>query len=226
MKHLTSETLARLVDESAAAAERDHLERCEMCRDSLASMSRARALLAGLSELPHPPSAWGQIEARLQVEGLVASVPAASHASSAPRVQPGWLQAAAGIVLFAAGLLVGAGWSGNDGDAITGAPDDRASIATGPSAILTLEEAEELVDLTQQWHLDALEVFRAHLDGAGSTSEPADPVLRFLLLDELFTAAEFAVRESPADPFLNGLFVSTAAERQVALDEIAWAFDP
>jgi len=237
MHHLTSESLARLVDEPPDAIEREHLQSCAECRESLESMCRDRLALAGLPVHPHPASAWTPIEARLEAEGLFASAPASSHAplanarlaharlahaSPTRRKLPGWLQAAAGIVLFAAGWGAGAGWLGAGGKP---AQPGEARMADGPSAPLTLDDAEELVNLTQQWHLDALAIYRARLDGADGIPEAIDPVLRFLLLDDLFAAAEFAVRESPADPFLNGLFVSTAAERQVALDEIAWAIE-
>jgi hypothetical protein len=71
MEHLTSEALARLVDESPTPEERGHLNRCRRCRDELDAL---QAQTLGLSHLPdlRPPRAdWDLLEGRLREEGLV-----------------------------------------------------------------------------------------------------------------------------------------------------------
>jgi hypothetical protein len=90
----------------------------------------------------------------------------------------------------------------------------------GPGASLSMEEAEELVRATESWYLSALLRYRERVgagSGEGGREEWGDPVSRYAALEALMAAGQAAIREAPADPFLNGLMMNVRAEREAAL---------
>lgn len=125
MSHLSLETLARLVDEPADAAERAHLEACPACRRELEDLRADVAALHALPPIDPPIAAWPKIENRLAGEGLLRR----------PRVTMSWraagLRAAAAIVFFMLGGAAGAAWMGER-------PDPRI-IATGPASPVLID---------------------------------------------------------------------------------------
>jgi hypothetical protein len=64
--------------------------------------------------------------------------------------------------------------------------------------------------------VNSLVRYRQMLDGQGSDADMADPQRRYAALEYFLAAGEAAVREAPADPFMNGLLASVRAERQAA----------
>jgi hypothetical protein len=71
MSHLTLETLARLVDEPATAAESAHLAACGECAAELTELRSDVDNLSALPDMLPPPRAWAALEARLETEGLI-----------------------------------------------------------------------------------------------------------------------------------------------------------
>jgi hypothetical protein len=88
---------------------------------------------------------------------------------------------------------------------------------------LTLEDAEAFVQQTQSQQLAALLIYAEVLGRTGGADVNPDPATKLALLDIIAAAAETAIRAAPADAFLNGVFVSTVAERQLALDGLSLA---
>lgn len=220
--HLEPETLARLVDERPSANEAEHLQACPVCADELAGLQEQTQMLARLPALD-----WHAIEDRLADAGLL---DAAHPAPAGERMQPmirhrnstSWMRAAAAVLLFLGGVGLGSSLATR-----ASAPNTAADPATLETELLatnevTLEEAEDFVRQTQEMQLAALFLYRDVVEREGGTAM-GDPLLRVALYDHVLAAAEAAIREAPADPFLNGLFVNTVAERQMALDEIAFA---
>ncbi len=237
--HLSLEALAASLDEPLSPERRRHLASCPTCRSERAALARHRDEMARLvTRLPPADaegrSSWDRLASRLAREGAEATSPALSpsdRAAPARRPSRSWPRAAAVAAVFLAGAAVGWGGAGMTatGDIVPGGGPlgETTPLAAVLESLqrpgeLTLEASEEIVQLTHGWHLDALTAYRTHLEQDGAVGSD-DPILRFLLLDELLAAAEMAVRESPADPFLNGLLASTAAERAFALDAIALA---
>jgi hypothetical protein len=226
MEHLSLETLARLVDDVPDRGEAEHLARCRRCRDELEALRNQTVGLSHLPDLRPPREGWSRLEGRLKAEGLIRG---GSHGSRSPVP---WLQAAAAAVL----LLVGTGMG--LGIAHMGGPDrSRDGIVAGgtlegfplgalavldqgtPEPDLTLEEAEALVRLTEEWYRTALVRYRERLqteEGPGRGTE-SNPMTRVAALEALLAASRVAVREAPTDPFLNGLLVNMRAERDAAL---------
>jgi hypothetical protein len=177
------------------------------------------------------------------------------------RVAPGW-QWAAAILLLVGGAGLGAGTMSALGEGGTGngglvagpgtPPPSSANLDAVPVALglwggggpESLEEAEELVRLTESWYRSALlryreEAARGRGDGgpsgsgqralgpgefsspramiAGAGGGDEDLLTRYIALEALLAAGQAAIREAPTDPFLNGLLVNMQAEREAAL---------
>jgi hypothetical protein len=228
MKHLSLETLARLVDEKPSGAEAKHLEACSRCRGELDALRGQTEGLAHLPDLRPPSRGWDELEARLREEGLVVSPGSPPLRRAGPFRGP-WIQVAAALVLLLGGVAVGAALPGStnggsqdlarllQGTSEGPAPGGDARMAAlDPAAAfegLSLEEAAELVSVTEEWHRAAL--LRYHELQEADTG--IDPITRYAALEALMAAGQLAVREAPTDPFLNGLLLNMQAERDASL---------
>jgi hypothetical protein len=99
---------------------------------------------------------------------------------------------------------------------------DDASLASLDQNLLerdlSLQEAEELVRLTEEWYLAALVRYRERLEIEDAPSgQGPNPLTRVAALETLMAASRAAVREAPTDPFLNGVLVNMRAERDATL---------
>ncbi|MEX1257159.1 MAG: hypothetical protein WEG36_06030 [Gemmatimonadota bacterium] len=223
MTHLTTETLARLVDEAPSFEEAGHLESCATCTAELEALRAQTEALLGLPSLSPPGGSWSALEEKLCEEGLMRR-----DARYAPRPALPWMRMAAALVLFLGGAGLGAAaasWRGGTGNAETAVPTavslDQLTLEELDQ--LTLEEAEAFVSRAQARQVAALLVYADVLGRTGGTEAYVDPFTRLVLLDIIAAAAEAAIHEAPADPFLNGVFVNTVAERQLALDGLSLA---
>jgi hypothetical protein len=248
MEHLNPETLARLADEAPAPGEAGHLDACRRCREEVVAIRAQSRALSHLPDPRPPSGEWEALEAALLDEGLLRREPASAPAHSsrvAPeenRSSPGgggWgpgpsrLQAAAAILLLVGGAGLGVGASallsadaGAPPPSMTaaapGLPLDAVTLAaldpSAPEVDLSMEEAEELVRLTEGWYLTALTRYRDRAVGRDAPpSGHGDPFTRYAALEALMAASQAAVREVPTDPFLNCLLVNMRAEREATL---------
>lgn len=213
MRHLNSETLARLVDETASPEEREHLRSCAECSAELRALRNQRAALSALPDIRPPAGDWRELDARLREEGLIRRRgerrPRPEHRGWTRR--RGWLQAAAALVLFLGGTGVGA-----VADDVVG---DRGTDARPAQSV---EEAAEALQSAEERYVDAVIRYRELLDPGGDDRDGSgDPASRFAALETLMAASQAAIREAPADPFLNGVLAGTMAERRSALRQIS-----
>lgn len=218
MEHLTPDTIARLVDETPTEAETAHITECADCA---AELDLARETTEALGQLPdvRPPRGdWAVLEARLVSEGLVQTE--GGFRSSLART-PGWMKSAAAVLLFLSGTGLGATMDRTGLIPATGAPAGAAGgiegVGFASAAPTSVEEAAEAVQLAERGYMDALVRYRQMVDVEGSPEMAGDSERRYAALEYFVAAAEVAVREAPADPFMNGLLASVRAERQVAL---------
>ena len=218
MEHLNPETLARLVDETPAEAEATHLADCPECAGELEALRLQTEELGSLPELMPPLGDWAVLEARLRSEGLVRSPGLADRLRLART--PGWMRAAAAVALFLGGTAVGAVL----GDRTT-LPDVPGADPALYAEAASVEDAASAVQVAEQNYVTALTRYRQLLAGEGSQDEVADPASRFAALEYLVAASQAAVRQAPADPFLNGLLASTLAEREATLRTISYSQD-
>ena len=106
--HLNAERISALLDEPWADGDgQAHMGTCAACQAEFERLSRMRMALSALPEEQPPRGEWASIEAALDARG----------SRTAPRwlggrivgrfLTPGPLQAAAGLLLFAGGLVAG-----------------------------------------------------------------------------------------------------------------------
>jgi hypothetical protein len=200
MEHLSLETLARLVDESGDVIERDHLMECERCARELAEMRGQSAELAALPRLEPRADSWAELHDRLVDADLIRS----------PRPAPPWrspalLRIAAALALFAGGALVGG--------VVAGSGELRESrvAAAGSSGAGEGGDAEalELLRAAEDAYLAALMRYSELTEDAAM-----DPLTRLAALESIVLASRAALQQAPADPVINGYYLTALGERE------------
>jgi len=217
MEHLTREALARLVDEAPLREEADHLDACRSCALELEALRAQSRALGSLPEIRPPLGDWDVLEARLRSEGLIQVPSLLSRLTLAQT--PAWMRMAAAAALFLGGSLMGAAL-GSKG------PAGGELAATGPDETLfagmdDVDAAAAAVRSAEVNYINALARYRQLLEQGGENGVLGDPSSRFAALEYLVAAGQAAVRQAPADPFLNGLLASTLAEREATLRRIS-----
>lgn len=215
MTHLSSETLARIVDEGPNEEEQRHLDACATCADELEAFRAQRAQLGQLPDLRPPLGDWYHLEARLVSEGLLKRKTLLSRLA----MTPAWMRAAAAVLLFVSGGAVGIGLAHSG--LLANEPGLEETFEDLATRVTSDEEAAELVRSAESVYMQALySSRRLAADGAGEAFV-SDPESYFTALEYVVLASQAAVRQAPADPFLNGLLVSAMAEREAALQRIS-----
>lgn len=245
MRHLSDETLARLVDEPPTGVEEEHLRTCRDCAGALGELREQTEALATLPELRPPAGDWSELESRLIDEGLVRRAELRGTASSGrPGVRTAWLQAAAAVVLFLGGTGFGvmtaragnaaengSGAGAVSGEAVATGPAVSAGSSFGSAAVsgpapTSPGEAAAHLRSAEERYVDALLAYRELMRSAGGSGwAEEDPASRFAALETLVAASQAAIRQAPADPFFNGVLASAMAERQAALRQISTSDD-
>lgn len=220
MEHLSPEALARLVDESPSADEAEHLAACPRCADALDGFRAQTAALGGMADLRPPRGAWDTLEARLVSEGLVKRGGRGLEATMGRT--PMWMRIAAALVLFLGGTGLGVGLAGSPGTSLgfRGQEGGESGPFAQASRAGTVDEAAEAVRLAERQFMDAMIRYRQLLDAQNGEEPLGEPGAHYAALEYLVAAAQVAVQQAPADPFLNGLLASTLAEREAARQEV------
>jgi hypothetical protein len=204
MEHLTIETLARLVDEPRSPEEATHLASCEVCSSELASLMAQTESLGALPEIVPPRGDWEVLAARLRSDGLVRD-PGLFQKLGLART-PGWMPAAAAVVLFLGGTAFGANLT--DGG--------EAAVNEPTVTVASVEDAASAVRAAEQQYVSAVSRYREIIDEQGGSAPAVDPVSRYAALEHLVSVSQAAVRQAPGDPFINGFLASALAERDAA----------
>lgn len=216
MEHLTLETLARLVDETAVGADAEHLAGCERCAAELDALREQTAALGALADMRPARGAWDTLEARLTSEGLIRREP---WFGGSMGTTPGWMRAAAAVMLFVGGAGLGAAFGG-DAVSLPGRAGPEATPFQLASNATSVDEAAEAVRVAERQFMDAMIRYRQLLDAENGGEPLGEPGAHYAALEYLAAAAQVAVQQAPADPFLNGLLASTLAEREAARQEV------
>jgi hypothetical protein len=217
MQHLTREELARLVDETPTHEERLHLKACGACRAEREAMREQTALLATLSPPAAPARAWPVLEARLRHERLVHD-DVAERPSAAPGRRT-LLRAATYVALFLLGGASGAALMRGADPAAGGGTASSVTVSTDPqtpeAAAARLREAEAL-------YLDALGRYGELTGGARYGSDPA---AQLAALEGIVLTTRAALEAAPADPVINGYYLTAIGQRDAVLRQIALPAD-
>lgn len=198
MRHLTTEDLARLVDEPGTEEERAHLHECPTCAEAMEAMRAQVAALAELPDLAAPAHGWTLLEARMRREGLGAA------GSRFARLAGPATRAAAAVALFVAGAATSALLRGPAPAAGAVEPRD----VTEAAALLRDREAA---------YLKALTTYAVFTGDAGA----GDPLNRLAALEGIVLTTRAALNEAPADPVINGYHLAALSQREAILREIS-----
>jgi hypothetical protein len=205
MEHLTTTALARLVDEPPDANEAQHLAACSLCASELQALEEQTHTLAALPGIVPPLGDWEDLEAKLRSEGLIEDASLARRLGLART--PRWMPAAAAVVLFLGGGILGSAVTARGG------PTGREVEA---SAAGTVEDAAAAVRVAEESYVTAVSRYRELLSRQSADVATVDPVSRYAALEHLVSVSQAAVRQAPGDPFLNGFLASVLAERDAA----------
>jgi hypothetical protein len=216
MEHLNAEALARLVDDLPSETEAEHLEACGACAVELAELRAQTAALAELPDMRPPRGAWDTLEARLVSEGLVRR----ESRLGGMGTTPAWMRVAAALVLFLGGTGLGLTLAAAPGTPLALRGADSESAFRLASRATTVDEAADAVRLAERQFMDAMIRYRQLLDAQNGDQPVGEPGAHYAALEYLVAAAQVAVQQAPADPFLNGLLASTLAEREAARQEV------
>jgi hypothetical protein len=220
MGHLTIETLASLVGEIPSPEEQEHLDACATCRKELEGLTAQTEAMGSLPDLRPPAGDWEALEGRLASEGLIRSSGLAGKAS---RVWGSpWLQAAAALVLFLGGAVVGPRFTASRGLedlADQGPPPGMQLIPVSTEAqpVSNIAEAAEAVRLAERYYMDALLQYRQLMDAQGEPTYIGDPAARFAAVEAILAAGRAALKQAPADPYVNGVLAGAMVEREALL---------
>ncbi len=216
MEHLNLETLARLVDEAPSQSEAEHLKECRRCSAELEALAEQTAALGALADMRPARGAWDTLEARLTSEGLIRREP---WFGGSMGTTPRWMRIAASALLFVGGAGLGATFAG-DGVPLRGrSAPDRTPFQLASDAT-NVDEAAEAVRVAERQFMDAMIRYRQLLEAENGGEPLGEPGAHYAALEYLAAAAQVAVQQAPADPFLNGLLASTLAEREAARQEV------
>ena len=218
MEHLNTETLARLVDHAPQLEEATHIAECESCSAELEAMRSQTDALRSLPEIRPPQGDWHGLEARLRSEGLVED-PGLFRKMGLAQT-PGWMRAAAAIMLFLSGTGAGALLTS------PGAPEPLGEVAMLSNEALfastaSVEEAASAVRVAEQNYVTAMTRYQQLLMSESGIEAGVDPMSRYAALEHLAAVSQAAVRQAPGDSFLNGLLLSVLGEREATAQLVA-----
>ena len=242
MSHLSTERLAALGDEEPTAAEAAHLAACGEC-------ARERAAYRTLVAMAHaerdaigiPLTRWESIAGALANEPLTVA-PARARAASSIGATPGRaarflrmpVRAAAGLLLLAGGAVAGRVSAGAPPIPFSVARPDAATqrVAEGNARVTSgarergsmtfasVEEARSAQLRSEATYQQAAAFLADHDSLGGSDDSPEMVKSRLAALDQMISTTRAAMREAPHDPVINGYYLTTVGQREVALRQL------
>jgi hypothetical protein len=236
MSHLSTERLAALGDEEPTAAEAAHLLACADCaRERSAYRTLVAMAHAERDAIGIPLTRWDSIASALASEqptagpALVAREPVLVGARRGRPVRlMRWpVQAAAGLLLLAGGAVAGRVSAGAPLLPVGVARVANGSARATPTArerdsvtFASVEEARAAQSRLESQYQQAA-AFLAEHDTAGATEyNPGMVRSRLAAIDQMISTTSAAMREAPHDPVINGYYLSTVGQREVALRQL------
>jgi hypothetical protein len=251
--HLETPRLSALLDDPGSdPAAAEHLDECAACRAEFEHMRRTRMALSAMDDLPPPAGQWERIEPELEARGLVATGAPEEGADGGAVVGDGgsgrgsgdsggngrrdlgigslftsgaaWLRAAAAVLIFAGGMLLG---NQMTGPLTEGADADRSAIShrlpgDQPGQLAAAGPAGEDLDY-EQW-LRQLEALRASGPSPEEALDDPEAAAEHLArLDALIRGARDYVQEMPADTRLNDFLFEVVEDRRALNDVLQLA---
>ena len=219
MSHLPDERLAALYDDPPTSAELAHLASCERCAAERAAYRTLRELANAEQRIGAPLSDWDTLAPALRADGVIDT--GEWRVARRPRRFSGaWSQAAAALLIALGGIAYGR--YSAVGSVL---PDSRqravAVAAVGDSVTFTsVDEARQAQELYQSLYQSAALYLAAHDTVDLAPGSPAAIRRRLAALDEVGATVRQALTESPADPVINGYYLTTLGQREATLRQL------
>lgn len=224
MSHLPIERLAELADGEPDATERAHLAECVMCSTELAAYERLVAAASDERRRIAPPlTNWRALRGPLREEGLIITQ---EHQIAQQRraVTMSWVRRAAAVVLFiGSGLVLGrfsAGLTLPQALAVQPvAADPLADDIISAQEFASTATAMETLRRAQRAYEQAALYLATH-DTASMEGAPDIYRTRLAALDQMAEASLRALEQSPADPIMNQVYLTTLGAREMTLSRL------
>jgi hypothetical protein len=238
MFHLSTERLAALGDEEPTAVEAAHLAACADCARersayrTLVAMARSERDAIGI-----PLTRWESIAGALATEQSTPMPALVQHGGPALGARRGRtvrfmrmpMRAAAGFLLLAGGAAAGrlsAGvpvWPLGAGRSEVATPpvaDGNAQGERSSMAFASVEDARATQLRLESMYQQAAAYLAEH-DSAGAPDYSPEMVkTRLAALDQMIPITREAMRQAPHDPVINGYYLTTVGQREVALRQL------
>jgi hypothetical protein len=241
MSHLSTERLAALGDEEPTAAEAAHLAACAEC-------ARERSAYRTLVAMAHterdaigiPLTRWESIAGALANEQPVPTPALVMDSGASMEARRGRtvrflrtpVRAAAGFLLLAGGAIAGRVSAGASPLPVGGTSPSAVQVAErGAQGTLTARERDSLAftsiedaraaQLRSESIYQQAAAFLAEHDSTGAQEYNPEMVKsRLAALDQMISTTRAAMREAPHDPVINGYYLTTVGQREVALRQL------
>jgi hypothetical protein len=216
MSHLLPERLAALSDEAPSSAEISHLASCDVCARERATYETLRGLARiEQASIGEPLTQWERLAPALRDDGTI-DTGEWRVARKPHRFQSIWLQAAAAL-LFALG---GVAYGRYSADVPVVPGDVATNVADAPVSFGSVEDARAARARYEYLFQRASLYLAAHDTAEYVPSSPAAIRHRLATLDEVQSTVRQALAESPADPVINGYYLTTLGQREATLRQL------
>jgi len=230
MSHLSTERLAALADEPPTADELAHLAGCEFC-------ARERAVYTGLlasageeySRIGAPLTTWEKLRPALMADGVIDVDEARRILSSGRRrwnMNGAW-QVAAAVLLVIGGFAAGRVSSGDSPvpgltAGGTSTSTTTTEVASNPESVqfTSVSQAREARRVYESLFQSASAYIAANDTAAFTPDTPAALRMRLATLDRVEEAVREAMPQAPADPVINGYYLTTLGQKEAALQQL------
>lgn len=230
IRHLSTDRLAAMADETPTPAEATHLAGCWDCRAEVAAHRRLARLAAMAPLSSEPLTAWSQLAPQLKAEGIIVEAtprvggtlpaPLMKAEDTKPTLHVWVMRMAAGLALIVGGALAGR--------VSAGVP--LANAKQEFTAALPVAENAHYTNPSEA--LQALTVAQQQYQAAAAFLAAQDTTSRFVgmnqeryrarldALDEIAATTRAALYRAPQDPMLNQYYLTTLGAREATLREI------
>jgi hypothetical protein len=234
MSHLSTDRLAALGDDEPTPAEAAHLSACAECaREQAAYRTLVAMAHAERDSIGLPLTRWDAIAGALAAESSAEARPLLAPAAPSTRTyvrrftrMP--LQAAAAVLLVAAGMVAGrmtASVPSVPGQSIT-QTSERAGLARNVSLpadsifFSSVDDARDAQARSEAIYLRATAFLAQQDSSAASDANPVVVQSRLAALDQATSTMQKAMRQAPHDPVINGYYLTTLGQREATLRQL------
>lgn len=228
MSHLPTERLAALADEAPTAEELAHLAACALCARERETY---RALLTSAqleqTRIGVPLTHWESLQPALVADGVIddGETPWVGASQRRAHAQTHWsrrlLRVAAAVLLVAGGAIVGRVSATSSTEALA----DRGTTSAVNAADTALsfgnvEEARVARRRYEAMYQSATAYLARHDTATYESDSPAAIRTRLAALDRVDQTMREALEQAPADPVINGYYLTTLGEREATLRQL------